>query len=413
MPTIPDLYLAFRQAKTALYFERRGVGLLELAAFEQDLPNKLRELKQTLDTRPWFDGLEVGEVWIVPKRLRDGKDSDDVVRIGARDEKGLPRAIDVQVRISPSPGYAIAEVLYLWQFGGVLETMLSGRDVLGYRLDLRAQRVIPHRRWLFEYWPSRYQQFRTAPLQAAKNALARDEEVLIVSADLASYYDTIDPSFLLSEPFIEDLLNNSVAPIDVDEYRKATTSLLGAYARYRAIASRRVGTRLETGVPIGALTSRVVANLALAPLDRHIGRRPDVLCYRRYVDDIVIVAQARDSAPESLRRFFPLLEERDGILPLDTELLERQGSEFQIQQKKVRIHRLGGIQGVDFVDAVISDFQRTLSESRSFVDEATLSRNRNEEAVLHAGISTGLIWKPRAAARRLSAAMDRWRCCSS
>lgn len=32
LPTIADLYLAFRQAKTALYFERRGVGLLELAA---------------------------------------------------------------------------------------------------------------------------------------------------------------------------------------------------------------------------------------------------------------------------------------------------------------------------------------------------------------------------------------------
>jgi hypothetical protein len=34
-PTISDLYLAFRQAKTALYFERRGVGLLEIAKYER------------------------------------------------------------------------------------------------------------------------------------------------------------------------------------------------------------------------------------------------------------------------------------------------------------------------------------------------------------------------------------------
>lgn len=44
-PTIADLYLAFRQAKTALYFEKRGVGLLELAKYEQKLPQPLRLLQ--------------------------------------------------------------------------------------------------------------------------------------------------------------------------------------------------------------------------------------------------------------------------------------------------------------------------------------------------------------------------------
>lgn len=44
-PTIADLYLAFRQAKTALYFEKRGVGLLELADYEQRLPENLKTLK--------------------------------------------------------------------------------------------------------------------------------------------------------------------------------------------------------------------------------------------------------------------------------------------------------------------------------------------------------------------------------
>ena len=51
-PTFADLYLAFRQAKTALYFERRGVGLHELAEFEQDLPNKLRELRRAIERQP-------------------------------------------------------------------------------------------------------------------------------------------------------------------------------------------------------------------------------------------------------------------------------------------------------------------------------------------------------------------------
>jgi hypothetical protein len=42
-----------------------------------------------------------------------------------------------------------------------------------------------------------------------------------------------------------------------------------------------------------------------------------------------------------------------------------------------------------------------------------LSRNRTEGDRFHAAACNGLIWKPSAAARRLSAAIFRWRCCSS
>jgi hypothetical protein len=186
-PTIADLYLAFRQAKTALYFERRGVGLHELAEYENDLPNKLRELKLAIERQPWFDTLPIGETWVVPKRFRESRDEgDDIVRIGTQHDLKLQRPIDIQLRVSPSPEFAIMEVLYLWRFGGALDALLS-KHVLGYRLDVREQKVVPHRRWLFEYWPRRYQQFRTAPLDAARDALARGEQVLVISGDFASF----------------------------------------------------------------------------------------------------------------------------------------------------------------------------------------------------------------------------------
>ena len=46
--TIEDLYLAWRQAKTALYYERRGVGLLGLAQFEAELPTRSASMKTTI-----------------------------------------------------------------------------------------------------------------------------------------------------------------------------------------------------------------------------------------------------------------------------------------------------------------------------------------------------------------------------
>jgi hypothetical protein len=375
-PTIADLYLAFRQAKTALYFEKRGVGLLGLAAYEQELPENLKALQGKLARGEWFDKLELGETWIVPKRLRANRDADDgVVRIGAPRQHAAGRPIDIQLRLSPDPEFAIVEVLYLWRFGGLLDALLSKKVVLGYRLDLREQRVVPHRRWLFEYWPSRYHQFRTAPLEAAKGALKRGEQIFIISGDLASFYDTVSPSFMVGDDLVAELRARGAQPADVDEYKGATASLLRAYRRFHAEASRRAATRINVGVPIGALTSRVVANLSLAPLDSHVASCPGVLCYRRYVDDLVIVAKAEDAERglvETMRRFLPLLEGDDDVLHLDVAALGRDGSEFQLQKAKVRVHHLAGVPGTDFIDAVASDFEQAVSERRAFIDSATL-----------------------------------------
>lgn len=374
-PSIADLYLAFRQAKTALFFERRGVGSLDLAAYEQDLPKNLRILQGKLADKSWFDNLDLGEAWIFPKRLHPNQDKNDhVVRIGGQGNQVGGRSVDIQVRISPHPAFAIVEVLYLWQFGWLLEELLS-KDVLGYRLDLHKRHVIPHRRWLFEYWPPRYQEFRTAPLAAAKLALAEGSKVTIISGDFASYYDTVAPSFMVNKDLVAELCSVAPDDFDVEDYLGATKSLLRAYDRFHTEASRRAATRINVGVPIGALTSRLVANLALAPLDRHVSDIDGVLCYRRYVDDIVIVAKTGQDELERvdiLRKFLPLQEATDDILRLNVDTLGRTGSEFQLQNRKIRVHQLAGAPGMDFVEAVTSDFQHAVSERRAFIDTATL-----------------------------------------
>jgi len=375
-PTIADLYLAFRQAKTALYFEKRGVGLQILAKYEQNLPANIKLLKARVASGKWFDQVEIGETWIVPKQLREADDVDDgVVRIGVPKKVTTGRHLDIQLRLSPHPNFAIVEVLYLWRFGGILDALLSRKEVLGYRLDLRDKRVIPHRRWLFEYWPRQYQAFRSAPLEIAKAALDDGKRVLIMSADLASFYDTVDPSFMLSEVLLSELEEHGASEEDISEYKLATASLLKAYARFHKVASSRVALPIEVGVPIGALTSRVVANLSLAPLDRHIAAQPGILCYRRYVDDIVIVANAPEideSLEGSLCRFLPVLPSEDAVLRLDVNALGREGSEFQLQKAKVRVHQLAGVPGTDFIEAVASDFAKAVSERRAFIDSSTL-----------------------------------------
>lgn len=184
MPSRAELFLAYRQAKSTLFFEHRGVGLLDLAKFESDLNNRLSMLANRLsENGGWFDDLPQGHVWIVPKRMRPGRNETGVARIGVDDPQlGCPD-LDVQVRYSPSVESAIVETLFLWRFGPGLEATLS-TSVLGHRLDVRKGRLNPTRRWLFEYWPARYQQFRDAPIKKAKAELEADRNVLVLSVDL-------------------------------------------------------------------------------------------------------------------------------------------------------------------------------------------------------------------------------------
>ncbi|WP_447940664.1 hypothetical protein [Pseudoxanthomonas mexicana] len=370
--SIAELYLAFRQAKSALFFEKRGVGMNELATYEVELPEKLKKLKRKLSGNSWFDKLDIGDVWVVPKRFHSKDESNDrVIRIGTSSQADPVRPVDVQIRISPNPEFAITEVLYLWQFGPLLESVLS-EDVLGYRLDLRNSAVSKYRRWLFQYWPKSYREFRSAPLLAAKKILENEKEAIIFSADLANFYDTVDPGFLLSHKFLKELEQHGASSTTLRQYKKATLSLLFAYTRFREIASKRLALPVMVGIPIGALTSRIVANVALASLDEHISTRKGVSCYRRYVDDLVVVGTTRVDLKddEIIRQYLPVLPGGDGILELDVKRLNRDGSELQVQERKVRVHHLGGEPGADFLDAVESDFTKALSERRSFIDES-------------------------------------------
>ena len=396
MPTRDDLFLAYRQAKITLYFDRRGVGLLDLARFEERLEDNLDDLARTLESNGgWFDGLPIGEVWIVPKRIRARHAVDTTVtRIGAKLVDAPPPDLDVQIRLSPSPQVAIIEVLFLWRFGPQLDSLLSP-NAIGNRLDLREGTLVPTRRWLFKYWQEQYQEFKTAPITSAASELRENGSVLVLSADLASFYDTVDPSFLLNDSFVDELTssNRSRRAVDVLDYRTAVASLVRFYTSYQDLAARRTGLEWRTGIPIGSVSSRLVANVSLATLDREIENRERTLCYRRYVDDIVIVARVeRGSVYENIDSIIseriPHVDRISDSYRLNVDSLGRVGSEFSIQKSKCKAYHLAGPDGARFLLAIRNDYSRLVSDNRAFLDRSVLSERvarKDDDPILRVG----------------------------
>ncbi len=392
MPTRDELYLAYRQAKVALFFERRGVGLVELARFERNLGRRLDELASRLaDNGGWFDGLPEGEVWVVPKKLRLNVD-DNIGYIGGKPSNNTIRGLDVQIRYTPSPECAIVEVLFLWQFGPILESLLS-KSALGYRLELQSGRISKTRRWLFEYWPKRYEEFRTIPIDVATQEISKGHSVVLLCADLTSFYDTVDPSFLLNDDFVGELEESVSSSLEnsnlrISQYRSAAASLLRFYRRFQHRAARRTGLSWTTGIPIGALTSRLVANLALSNLDQSIEKRPNTRCYKRYVDDLAILArvegdQSRD-VDQVILDHIPHLHTENSTFRIDESAIKRPGSEFRIQRAKCKAYYLSDVSGSDFLASVRRDFGRLVSGSRAFLDP-TIFHENGQQSLLHVG----------------------------
>lgn len=379
---LPDLYLAYRQAKAAVYAELRGAGLLEFARYEARLGPNLSALRARLANDSWFDRSPLGTVWLTPKKADGDGAVRDVLRIGVPRPTPLRRpTLEVRVALSPTIDFLVTEVLYVWAFGPSLDGQLA-TEALGNRLKLRGGAVDRAQHHLFKYWPEQYQRFCESPAAAAQAALITEPNgCFVASLDLASFYDSIDPSFLVADAFVRQVAAVAAQrqlPFDGGAYLIATRSLLRALARYHGAVTDLLGGRMQRGIPIGTITSRLISNLALQPLDRAIVAHQSVLYYARYVDDIAIVAR-RDhetdpnaTAVTVLSRWMPVRQASPQFIWLDEGTLLRPGSDLRVSRSKTTIHELAGAEGREFVRGVIFDMRRVASERRMFVEPGAL-----------------------------------------
>jgi len=369
-PARDILLLAYRQAKQALVAEKSAVGLEAIADFEMQLPQRLRELRQNLASDQWFDQLVPGSVAVIPKAVRTDARPDEIVRVG--EEHSDKFDLSVRLQLVPSPQFSIAEVLYLWEFGPALEALLE-ESCVGYRLKRVSVTgaMDPHDRDLYEYWPAAFERYREDPIRTARAALKSGDRILIISTDVANYFDSIVPRFLTSKRFVESVASRCKGlgrKFDSARYLVATKSLLRAFGRFRKLRLEFGNLDVTMGVPIGSLTSRLIGNVVLASFDAKVSGAASVICYRRYVDDIVVVrtlgpGEKIARRADAMDGLFPGFLEKGDVSLFRDPLTKVQ---LTLKNEKTRIHELHGEIGVDFLHAVQQNFSVVASERRAF-----------------------------------------------
>lgn len=360
MLTFSDVVRAYRQAKSALLEERSGIAGVELADFEAAFGQNIRKLHRRIKSRESM--VTVGEVISVPKAHRG-------------------RHVDVQLQLLQSVESAVCDVLWLWRFGAALERLLDN-SCTSNRLKANGGQLNKVSRDLYRPWNESYSKFHADIRQTATSALETGTSCVIATFDIKSFYNEIDTRFLLTPHFVQQVRSEARAvgeSFDTSAYLFATRSLLGRYARYQSAASEISGVRRSRyALPIGAVAARLIANLALADLDRHVLGAPQLLHYARWVDDIVAVVET----PRPVRsrvlmgKLFPLVRP----YLLDARALGRPGSRFELHRGKVRTFFLQGEEGLDLLASVSAEIDSVGSYRGAF--GAALDRHEQRAELL-------------------------------
>ena len=376
--TLKHLLYAYRKAKADCYFDRTISVAESFAAYEQQLTANLERLLQVLNAGLVAEILRADEsqVRLVAKKLSvEPKNEDPAGEPRSTNDAGHTffsdsrRAFDrLLASASITPEFRaigdfdvdvhVVGALWILTIGNKLDRCLSDR-AYGARLRrLRPdspngakERGAIHVEALgsFEPYFGPYRRWREGGLDAIRQELKSDRQVIAMSLDLANYYHQVDPSFLLSSEFFNSI-GVQLSSWEAGFNREFVEFLL----QWSTVASQslqRFGASIvgaQAGIPIGIAATRIISNVLLAELDREVERGLAPIYYGRYVDDIFLVLRDPGhllSASDAMRyiaervRIFPPTAQ-DG--PIQLKLPRSYGSCITAEQAEGILSKRSG-----------------------------------------------------------------------
>lgn len=405
--SIDDLFLAYRKAKADAFFERELCLHLEFLEYESSLETNLRQLHGRLLSGDWIDDPKViGGCVFIPKKIDPPSSSstqsvftnslrawNELISSG-REPDQLPAA-EFRPIAKPSIDWLVISALWVCKAGHKFDSCLSD-NVYGSRLRRLKNGAYNHQALgCFAPYAFAYKQWRERGIRVIEESLRDSRSVVALTADLKSFYHSINPSFVMTDSFREVIAKRiaavcaekpAFASHDFDEAdgeftRQVVTSLLSWTNQHQNLFS----DKKPLGVPIGPSAARVIANLILLGFDRFIENEIQPLYYGRYVDDIFLVLpmvselRSCDAVWDRIRKLSEISEagclisqsaydngEKAWQITLDYDL-DSSGnprSELQFGEGKQKAFFLEGLEGKALVNTIKRQIRLNSSEWR-------------------------------------------------
>lgn len=323
--SIQDIQSAYRKLKSYVYYDNFSLLLRQkIAEFESnsDFENKLNLLCDFLNDKSkdksYFENLlkEI-DYYVAPKSFsRDYFNFGDNIITNNFTNKEY-HLNKVNYFFDGPIELHLISILWILNEGFVLHKDYC-KDNYAYFLELNAENgnVVDGLR-LFKPYFEQYQKWRDKGVDLAKNIVAEDTDVVVLSLDIKEYYYNIN----FDESLIDKLKKRIIKDLNVKS-AKLTDLIFQVNQTYQ----RKCPKKGNKSMPIGLLSSGILANWYLKDFDNKVKEELSPAYYGRYVDDILLVlsntkiTKEHRSKEPALNNFLDKFFVKRNILKVENEL---------------------------------------------------------------------------------------------
>lgn len=352
-----ELKQAYKKLKSYLYADK---SLLEekilISIFEENLEENLNNLEQNMKSCISCY-LEQISYTLVPKKMEKiEKLSDNIYSNKTKSETYIVESKNIFIK-APIEIHLIA-TLWIMKVGEKLDKTLE-KNVKGNRLFRDKNGLFKNNSYkLFHPYFEGYQAFRDEAIDMATHLHHKKLDVTLLNLDIQEFYYNID--FKFSDISGDTLLNNFMQQIH-DKFYDVIKDL-----KPRKEKKGEISFNQKKFLPIGLVSSSLIANYVLSDFDKDIVENLKPEYYSRYVDDMLFVFSNARISLESKTIVSDLLKcklrntkIRNGKKNIQIKTANRK---FKLQNNKVKIFQFDKNNSISLLDK----FKEKIEENSSF-----------------------------------------------
>ena len=291
---LEDIQEAYQKLKTHVYYDSHNLNIrVKLAEFESmnttdSIDKFLIDLLEKINNDKIDNYLKDIKKYILPKKIsrRSKINSDNELNclnnIVRNDESALSNEIIISDKhynfyIDAPIELYLLDILWIMKEGCFLIDENIKKDCYGNTLvfEDNESNKIKSGSYLFERYFDKYQSWRDKGIKIAREQTKHNNDVLLVCLDIQRFYPTSQIRF--------EKIRTKLNELNVS--CNLTNLLEKVYVGYQKLLEEQDYSQL----PIGLLSSGVIANWYLSDFDIAMKERFNPIYYGRYVDDIFMV----------------------------------------------------------------------------------------------------------------------------
>jgi hypothetical protein len=393
---------AYSRFKAYVYYDNFNLTLRsQLASFESDdkLNEKLKLLAKELFD--YINGENLSEriqtmikssnYIVLPKSFRNAGGSQKKNSILISNQHDESYFVEKNtILFDGSIELQLIATFWIMEEGVKLNKMI-GYDSYGYHLPMHPEKAkLGTEKLLFTKYFQKYQEWRDKGIKAAKSQIEDGNDILLISLDIKNFFHSTHIDFAALKKDLKSQNTNSLTTI--------IENICIEHTKKINLQDRKNSKPL---LPIGLVSSGVIANWLLSDFDIALKDRMAPVYYGRYVDDFFIVVSnvkpPNESETEQVdkidyreqtinwiaSRFFSEGEPLKVVKNGEDISLEFTGVKYEglkIQADKLKLFYFSP----DWPLAMLNKFQKTLEENSSafwfLPDEEDLKGSLDDEA---------------------------------